>query len=84
MKDGRAGGRTRGRANTAAIFVSAYLRHYFVSIFQPFLHPAVVKFECGKAHIAVRPDNGVGTAVCVKSDNCHRPIPNPEISFVWL
>jgi hypothetical protein len=69
MKDGRAGGRARGRANTAAIFVSAYLRHYFVSIFLPFLHTTVVKFKCGKAYIAARPDNDVGTAVCVISAN---------------
>lgn len=34
---GRPGCQARGRANTAAIFVSAYLRHYFISIFPPFL-----------------------------------------------
>jgi hypothetical protein len=33
---GQPGCRARGRANTAAIFVSAYLRHYFISIFPPF------------------------------------------------
>jgi len=59
------GGRTRGRANTAAIFVSAYLRHYFISIFLPILLTTVVKFKLGKAHIHVIPNNDVGTSVKV-------------------
>jgi len=62
------GGWARGRANTAAIFVSAYLRHYFSSIFLPILLTTVVKFKFGKAHIHVIPDNCVGTKTFVKID----------------
>jgi hypothetical protein len=74
------GGWARGRANTAAIFVSAYLRHYFRSIFLPILLTMVVKFKFGQTHIRVIPDNGVGAIRSVKIDG--RRVLIPEIIFV--
>jgi hypothetical protein len=64
MKDGRVA--ARGRANTAASFVSAYLCHYFISIFLKFLLTTVAKCKFLMAETAVQPNNDVRTVMLFK------------------
>jgi hypothetical protein len=73
MKDGRAAGLPGAwESKYCSYFCFSLSTSLFYLNFPTISATAVVKFESGKAHIAVKPENAVGTAVYVKTDTWDR------------